>query len=48
MRLTFRIVGKTLLGADLFEADAKEFGAALTVALTWVNEYVELIVRLPP
>ncbi|MBK6518181.1 MAG: cytochrome P450 [Polyangiaceae bacterium] len=47
MRLTFRIVGKTLLGADL-EADAKEFGAALTVALTWVNEYVESIVRLPP
>lgn len=47
MRLTFRIVGKTLLGADL-EADAKDFGAALTVALGWVNAYVESVVRVPP
>ncbi len=47
MRLTFRIVGKTLLGADL-EADAKDFGEALNVGLKWANEYVESVVRLPP
>jgi cytochrome P450 len=47
MRLTFRIVGQTLLGADL-EADAKDFGAALNVGLKWANDYVESIVRVPP
>lgn len=47
MRLTFRIVGKTLLGADL-EADAKEFGKALNFGLEWANDYVESIVRIPP
>lgn len=47
MRLTFRIVGKTLLSADL-EADAKQFGQALDVAIRWANEYVESIVRVPP
>ncbi len=47
MRLTFRVVGQTLLGADL-EADAKDFGAALNVGLKWANEYVESIVRVPP
>jgi cytochrome P450 len=47
MRLTLRIVGKTLLSADL-EADAKQFGEALNVAIKWANEYVESIVRVPP
>jgi cytochrome P450 len=47
MRLTFRIVGQTLLGADL-ESDAKDFGAALNVGLKWANEYVESVVRVPP
>lgn len=47
MRLTFRIVGKTLLSTDL-EAEASEFGASLNVALRWANEYVESVVRLPP
>lgn len=47
MRLTFRIVGKTLLGTDL-EADARDFGDSLNVALKWANEYVESIVRVPP
>lgn len=47
MRLTFRIVGKTLLSADL-EADAKQFGQALDVAIKWANQYVESIVRIPP
>ncbi len=47
MRLTLRIVGKTLLSADL-EADAKQFGEALNVAIQWANQYVESIVRVPP
>lgn len=47
MRLTFRIVGKTLLSADL-EADARDFGEALNVGLKWSNEYVESLVRVPP
>jgi len=47
MRLTFRIVGKTLLGADL-EADARDFGESLNIGLKWSNEYVESIVKIPP
>lgn len=47
MRLTFRVVGKTLLGADL-EADAREFGEALDESLRWANEYASSIVRVPP
>jgi len=47
MRLTFRIVGLTLLSTDL-EAESDEFGASLNVALRWANEYVESLVRLPP
>jgi cytochrome P450 len=46
-RLTFRVVGKTLLGADL-EHDAGEFGASLNIALVWANQYVESVVRVPP
>lgn len=47
MRLTFRIVGLTLLSVDLDE-DAKEVGDALNVALEWANQYVESVVRIPP
>ncbi len=47
MRLTLRIVGKTLLSADL-EADAKQFGDALNVAIKWANDFVESVVRIPP
>ena len=47
MRLTFRIVGLTLLSTDL-ESESEEFGASLNVALRWANEYVESLVRLPP
>jgi cytochrome P450 len=47
MRLTFRIVGRTLLGADL-DAEASEFGRALGVALDWANRHAEAIVPLPP
>jgi cytochrome P450 len=47
MRLTFRVVGKTLLSTDL-EGDAKAIGDALGVALHWANDYVESVVRIPP
>lgn len=47
MRLTLRIVGLTLLGADL-EEDAHGLGRSLEVALQWANAYVESIVRVPP
>jgi cytochrome P450 len=47
MRLTFRIVGLTLLGADL-ESESREFGDSLNVALKWANEYVESVLRIPP
>lgn len=47
MRLTLRIVGLTLLGADL-EGDANELGRDLEVALKWANAYVESVVRVPP
>ncbi len=47
MRLTFRVVGRTLLSAEL-DGDAKATGEALTVALKWANDYVEKPVRPPP
>jgi cytochrome P450 len=47
MRLTFRIVGLTLLSTDV-EGDAAEFGRALDVALHWANDYSEQMVRIPP
>jgi cytochrome P450 len=47
MRLTFHIVGLTLLGANLVdEADA--FGKALTTALEFANDYAEAAMPLPP
>jgi cytochrome P450 len=47
MRLTFHIVGLTLLGANLVdEADA--IGHALSIALDFANDYAEAAVRLPP
>ncbi|MDP3278403.1 MAG: cytochrome P450 [Deltaproteobacteria bacterium] len=46
MRLTFRIVGLTLLSVDL-DNEAKTVGEALDVALHWANDYVESVVRLP-
>jgi cytochrome P450 len=46
-RLTFRIVGKTLCSTDL-EGDAQAIGKAMTVAVKFVNHYVEQLVRLPP
>lgn len=47
MRLTFRIVGRTLLSKDL-DGEARAFGDALNVALKWTNEYVESVVKVPP
>jgi cytochrome P450 len=47
MRLTFRIVGRTLLSVEL-DGEAKAVGEALDVALRWANDYVESIVRVPP
>ena len=46
MRLTFRVVGKTLCGSDV-EKDAQTIGAALTVAVRFANDYVEQLVRVP-
>jgi cytochrome P450 len=47
MRLTFRVVGKTLLSTDL-DGEAKVVGEALGVALEWANQHVESVVRIPP
>lgn len=47
MRVTFRIVGLTLLTKD-FDGEAREVGEAMNVALTWANEYAEAFVRVPP
>jgi cytochrome P450 len=47
MRLTFRVVGRTLLSKDL-DGEARSFGEALNVALRWTNEYVESVVKVPP
>lgn len=47
MRLTFRIVGRTLLSRDL-DGEANAFGDALNVALKWTNDYVESVVKVPP
>lgn len=46
-RLTFQIVGLTLLSQDL-DGDARAVGDALTVALHWANAHVESLVRVPP
>lgn len=46
MRLTLRIVGKTLLSVDL-DGAARAVGEALDVALAWTNQYVESVVRVP-
>ena len=39
-RLTFRIVGRTLLSPEL-DGDASAIGDALTIGLHWANEYAE-------
>lgn len=46
MRLTFRIVGLTLLSRDL-DGEAKAVGDALGVGLHWANRHVESLVRIP-
>ncbi|MBS2017005.1 MAG: cytochrome P450, partial [Deltaproteobacteria bacterium] len=47
MRLTFRIVGLTLLSADV-DGSAKDVGEAMDVAMHWANDYAEALIRLPP
>jgi cytochrome P450 len=47
MRLTFRVVGRTLLSKEL-DGEANAFGDALNVALKWTNDYVESVVKVPP
>lgn len=47
MRLTFRVVGLTLLSTEL-DGEASAIGEALNVALEWANQYVESLVRIPP
>ncbi len=47
MRLTFRIVGRTLLSAEL-DGEAKAIGEAMGIGIKWANDYVESVVRLPP
>jgi cytochrome P450 len=46
MRLTLRIVGRTLFGCDV-DGDAKEVGKALTFGLHFTNDYVESLLPLP-
>ncbi len=47
MRLTFAIVGRTLLSTDV-DGDASAVGEALGVCLTWTNQHAEALVRVPP
>jgi cytochrome P450 len=46
MQLTLRIVVRTLFGADV--ANAKEIGAAVSVAIRWADEFAGAAIRLPP
>ncbi|HEU4404981.1 MAG TPA: cytochrome P450 [Polyangiaceae bacterium] len=46
MRLTFAIVGRALLSADL-DGDASAVGEALGVCLAWANRYVESFAPAP-
>ena len=47
MRLTFRIVGRTLLSAEL-DGDAKAIGEAMAIGIKWANDHVESVFRFPP
>jgi cytochrome P450 len=47
MRLTFRIVGRTLFSADV-DGEARDVGQALNTALHWANDYVESFFPVPP
>jgi cytochrome P450 len=46
MRLTLRIVGRTLFGLDV-DGDAKAVGEALHVVLRFANEYAQALVSVP-
>jgi cytochrome P450 len=47
MRLTFRIVGRTLFSAEV-DGGARDVGRALDTALHWANDYVESFFPVPP
>jgi cytochrome P450 len=47
MGLTLRIVTRTLFSFDS-DAEADEVGRAMSVAIDFVNEYADAIVRIPP
>jgi cytochrome P450 len=47
MRLTFAIVGQTLLSTDV-DDDSSAIGEALDIGLKWTNDYAEALVRIPP
>jgi len=47
MRLTFRIVGKTLCSSDV-EGDAQAIGKAMTIAMQFANDYIEQFQLVPP
>ena len=47
MRLTFRIVGRTLFSTDV-EGESERIGPAITVAMHHANDYAESLVRIPP
>ena len=47
MRLTFRIVGKTLCNSDV-EGDAQAIGNAMTIAMQFANDYIEKFLLVPP
>src|SRR4051794_7085740 len=46
MRLTLRIVTRTLFSTDT-DADAGAVGKAISVALEYMNEYADALIRLP-
>jgi cytochrome P450 len=46
MRLTFRIVGRTLFGIDI-DGEARAVGQALGFVVRFANDYVESLVRIP-
>ena len=46
MRLTFRIVGRTMFGVDV-DGDAAAVGRALSFLVRFTNEHVKTLVRIP-
>jgi cytochrome P450 len=47
MRLTLRIVNRTLFSTDT-DQDAAGVGTAIPIAIRYVNDYAEALIRVPP